>query len=765
MSDLLGIGVSGLQAFKRELDTTSHNIANVNTEGYSRQRVDLAARKPDQYGFGYMGNGVGVDGVKRIVDEFLDRQILSNSTSFSQMDTFHNLVSRVDDLLANADAGLTPTLQSFFNAAQDVANDPTSIPARQVFLARAETLVDRLYSLDQQMANLASQTNSGIGSTLNEVNSLAEGIAMLNRDITTAFSGTNRQPNDLLDKRDQMIRELSEFVDVQVVSQSNGALNVFIGTGQALVVDGEARTLAAVNNAFDPQQIDIVVRQGSNSVVITEQMRGGAIGGSLDFLNQVLYPARNELGRIAVGLAGSFNEQHRQGLDLDGNLGGDFFQALNTGNLSPTVMEGVNNSSAGSDVLTARYADVSQLGNSNYQVRYLGSNQYEVMQTSTNQTRTFTGPNFSFDGLDVEISSAPSVGDTYLIRPSYGLASSLDLAIRDPRAIAAGLPVLGAVAATGNTGDAGVAVAAASDGTPYQAGDYSILLGSVAATAGADGGASIGDFTNASGLGNSLGYELSLNGIVVHTQAEADAPLADLDALAAAINDDVALTGVRAYVEGGNLYLANDPASNQPISVTETLLTTGTPDDADTISGYFGTALTGASNDSATINFSASADSYLVLDGSGTVLDADAYTSGATIAFNGLEAVVTGSANLGDRFSIAGNQGGVGDNRNMLALAGLQTKATLDKGNASYLDVYGRMVANVGAKSQQAAITRDAQATLLQQSVSARESVSGVNLDEEAAALIRFQQAYQAAAQVISTANELFQTLLGAVRR
>ncbi|MCA1805667.1 MAG: hypothetical protein LC646_10105 [Xanthomonadaceae bacterium] len=196
--------------------------------------------------------------------------------------------------------------------------------------------------------------------------------------------------------------------------------------------------------------------------------------------------------------------------------------------------------------------------------------------------------------------------------------------------------------------------------------------------------------------------------------------------------------------------------------MTESMTATG--DAGDTITGYFGTALAGDSA-SATINYAASADSYLVLNGSGTVLDADAYTSGATIAFNGLEATVTGSANLGDRFSIAGNQGGVGDNRNMLALAGLQTKATLDKGNASYLDVYGRMVANVGAKSQQASITRDAQATLLQQSVSARESVSGVNLDEEAAALIRFQQAYQAAAQVISVANELFQTLLGAVRR
>jgi flagellar hook-associated protein 1 FlgK len=636
MSDLLSIGVSGLQAFKRELDTTSHNIANVNTEGYSRQRVDLAARAPERYGFGYMGTGVGVDNVKRIVDEFLDKQILTNSTSMSQIDTFHNLVSRVDELLANPDAGLTATLQSFFNAAQDVANDPTSIPARQVFLARAETLVDSLNGLDQQLASLAHQTNGSIANHLEQVNSLAEGIALLNRDITTAYGGMNRAPNDLLDKRDQMIRDLSQLVEVQLIPQDNGAMNVFIGSGQALVVDSEARTLEAVNNRFDPQQLDIAIRQGSSSVVITDQMRGGAIGGSMDFLNQVLYPARNELGRIAVGLAGSFNEQHRQGLDLDGELGGDFFQALNTGNLSPAVLDGVNNSSSGFDVLSARYGDVSQLGNSNYQVRYIGGNQYEVLQTTTNQLRTFTGPNFAFDGLEIEISSAPSVGDTFLVRPGYGAASNLELAINDPRAIAAGLPVLGATAAAGNGGGATIAMAAATDGTAYVAGDYSILFGP--------------------------------------------------------------------------------------------------------------------------------ADAYQVLDSDSNLVASGTF-NGDPIAFNGLVATFTGTPMAGDSFSITGNQGGVGDNRNMLALAGLQTKGTLDRGNASYLDVYGRMVANVGAKSQQASITRDAQATLLQQSVSARESVSGVNLDEEAAALIRFQQAYQAAAQVISVANELFQTLLGAVRR
>lgn len=767
MGDLLSIGVSGLQAFKRELDTVSHNIANVNTEGYSRQRVDLATRSPDYNGFGYIGNGVGIDGVRRIVDGFLNSQILTNSTSLSTVDTFHGLVSRVDELLANADAGLTPSLQSFFNAAQDLADDPSSIPARQVFLSEAENMVDRLRFLDQQLNTLAQQTTGSITTSLNEVNSLAEGIATFNRDITTAFGGTNKAPNDLLDQRDQLIRELSSQVEVQVVEQSNGALNVFIGNGQALVIGNESRSLSAVNNAFDPSRKDIAISDGNTSVLITDQIRGGSIGGSLDFLEQVLYPARNELGRIGVGLTGTFNAQHRLGQDLDGNLGGDFFGPLNSATLSPAVLDGANNSSAGFNAISASYADVGQLTASDYQVRALGGGQYEVLRLSDNRVTTQTGPSFTVDGLQIDVNSPPSTGDTFLIRPTYQAASRLSVAISDPRAIAAALPVrTGADLA--NTGNGAITSGSVTDAAAYVPDDYSILL---AADSGAvaDGGVSAGSFTD-NNNDSALSYSLSINGTVVYTQNEAAAPLADLNALAAAINGvgnaNVAATGVRAYTDNNNLYLVNEPPTALPINITESLATTaGTVEDADTITGYFGSVLTGASAASNSISYAGQADSYVVLDGSSAVIADGAYTSAAPIAFNGIEVSVSGTPNLGDAFSVDRNLSGAGDNRNMLALAALQSQSTLDNGRASYLDLYGNLVAGVGAKTQQAGITREAASVLLEQSISAREETSGVNLDEEAANLIRFQQAYQAAAQVISTANDLFQTLLGAVGR
>jgi flagellar hook-associated protein FlgK len=344
------------------------------------------------------------------------------------------------------------------------------------------------------------------------------------------------------------------------------------------------------------------------------------------------------------------------------------------------------------------------------------------------------------------------------------LASNLSLAISDPRAIAAAEPSRTATA-PGNTGNAVITNGTVTDAAAYVPDDYSILLGadSGAATAGR------GVFTD-NNADSVLGYDLRINGSLVYTQNEAAAPLADLNALAVAINGigdaNVVTTGVRAYTDNVNLYLVNDPATALPINVTETLNTSaGTLEDADTFTGYFGSALTGVTTPGNSLNFASQADSYVVLDGSGAVVADGAYASANPISFNGIDTVISGVANLGDRFSIGRNIGGVGDNRNMLSLVGLQTRNTMDNGKASYLDVYGRMVATVGAKTQQAGITRDAQQILLDQSIAAREETSGVNLDEEAANLIRFQQAYQAAAQVISTANDLFQTLINAVGR
>ncbi len=635
MSDLLGIGVSGLQAFKRELDTTSHNITNVNTEGYSRQRVDLVTRPPNFTGYGYTGNGVDINGVRRVVDEFLNTQILDNSTNLSQTALFEELTSRVDQLLANADVGLMPSLQGFFNAAQEVADDPTSIPARQVMLFQGEILVDRLNAMDKELTTMERQTNSMVATSLVQVNSIADGIAQLNRQISTAFSGTNTPPNDLLDKRDQLIRELAEKINVSVINESNGAMNVFIGTGQALVIGNDARTLAAVNNAFDPAVKDITISDGSTPVLITEQMQGGSIGGALDFLNKILYPTRSELGRIAIGMAGSFNAQNRLGQDLDGNPGGDFFQALNTGSLRPDVLDDVGNSVAGFGVMSASFVDVNQLTSSNYEVRALSGGQYEVTRLSDKQVSLFSTNTFTVDGVQISFSSPPLTGDSFLVRPSFQGARNLKMGTVDPRSIAAASPVRGA-ADLNNTGSGKVSAVQLTDATTYVPDTYTVTWGA--------------------------------------------------------------------------------------------------------------------------------ANSYSVVNSGGTTVASGTYSAGTPIAFNGIALDIAGVPGVGDQFTVERNIAGVGDNRNMLQLAALQNVNTMDNGNSTYLDLYGRMVSSVGSRAQQASITRDAQQVLYDQSIAARESMSGVNLDEEAAALIRFQQAYQAAAQVINTANELFQTLIGAVR-
>ena len=770
MADLLGIGISGLQAFKTQLDTTSHNIANVNTDGYSRQRVGLTANTPDFSGFGFTGNGVGVGSIQRITDEFLTSQLLSSTTTLNQLDAFHGLASRVDELVANAEVGLTPAIQSFFNSAQDVADDPSSIPARQVFLAEANTLVDRFAGMDNQLSTMARQTNGLVTNSLNQINSLAEGIAALNRTIVNTPTDQSEPPNDLLDQRDELIRRVSELIDVQLVAQDNGALNVFIGNGQALVTDISARTLNAQINTFDPQQLDVFVSDGTTTVNISGQLSGGSLGGSLDFVNDMLNPARNSLGRVAVALADTFNQQHRLGQDLNGNLGGDFFGPVNTGLFAPEVLDSDQNSISGFGALTAQFVDTNQLTTSNYQVRAQGANQYEVLRLDDNAIFSFNvapGGSFTIDGLQVNVVTAPTNGDAFLVRPTFQAASVMSLAISEPRAVAAASPMRSEVDLA-NTGNGAISQAAVTDVATFVPGDYRVVMGDDTGAV-ADAGATRGLFTDA-GAADALSYTLSINGSVVFTQLEADAPLTDLDALAAQINASVGTTGVRAYTDNVNLYLANEPPTALPINVEESLL--GASDAGDDFSGYFNLGpLTGptAPSPSSSVfstSFTSPADSFVVLDSSNAVVTNGAYAgTGTTINFNGIEATVNGSTNLGDQFLVERNLGGEGDNRNLLALVALQNVDVLDNGTATYLDAYGSLVADVGSKTQQAGITRDAQQVLVEQATAAREAVSGVNLDEEAANLIRFQQAYQAAAQVINTANDLFQTLINAVGR
>src|SRR4051812_31614074 len=186
MPDMLGTGVSSLRALQRALDTTSHNIANVSTPGYSRQSVVFQTRQPSTIGSSWIGNGVDVNQVRRIYDQFLTAQSRSSGGNLARLDAFATQAARVDNMLGDSTNGLSSTLQSFTDALSEVSSTPGSIPARQVLLAQGNALVQRLQTYDQRLRDMSADVDTRFAGEAKEINLLSQGIASLNRQITTA---------------------------------------------------------------------------------------------------------------------------------------------------------------------------------------------------------------------------------------------------------------------------------------------------------------------------------------------------------------------------------------------------------------------------------------------------------------------------------------------------------------------------------------------------------------------------------------------------
>ncbi|MGA7800096.1 MAG: flagellar hook-associated protein FlgK [Gammaproteobacteria bacterium] len=631
--DLLGIATGGLQAFQQALSTTGNNIANVNTDGYSREQVNLAPQIPVATGAGFIGTGVEVTGVTRSYNQFVTEQVRSTTSTNASLQTYANLAGNVANLLGDSSAGLSPALQSFFNAVQGVANNPTDPSARQVMLSQGQTLASRFNYMNQQLSDQRKQADGQLGDTVSQINSLAQSLAAINQKIVTATGQAGGQPpNTLLDQRDTLLNKLSQQVSVSTVAQSDGSLNVFIGKGQPLVTEFTAGSLSHTPAPAPGMQPVVSFSSSGNAggVPVTDNLSGGKLGGLLSFRKQVLEPAQSALDRLAASVGTTFNSQHAKGMTLNGTLGGDFF------NVSPTVSPVPTNAGGATVSATFDPSTVSQLGASSYTLTYNGSNNWTLTPAGgAATTLTGSGP-FTAGGLKIAVSGTPSANDQYTI--ATNAARSIGVAIQDPANIAAAAPV-----AASNT-------------------------------------------SSNSGSG-------TLSNLTVQDPSNA--------------------------------------GLQHAVSITFT-----------------------------------SPTQYNVTDTtSGTALATGVgYTSGQSVTYNGWTATLQGSPAAGDSFTVGANTGGVGDNRNALALAGLQNSLTMDGGASSFSGNYSQLVANVGTKTSQAQTNQKAQQALLQQAQSAQSSVSGVNLDQEAANLVKYQQAYQAAAHVVTIANTVFQTLLSAVR-
>ena len=545
MSNIFDIGSSALNSLQRAISTTGNNIANANTDGYSRQEVELASRTPNRIGGFTFGTGVEVSSVERAYDAFLTQDVRARTSSSSYFESYATTAGQVDNLMADPATSISAAMDRFFASMEAVANSPTSQAERQVMLSEAETLASRFNYVDARLSELAENSNEQMSVYVTDINQYAQDIAQLNVQIVRLEKTPGGSPNDLLDQRDRAIESLAKLVRVDSRVQEDGSINVFTTSGHRLVSQSGAETL----RLSPAQQPDGPVRlfvsaPGGADTEISNLSLGGELGAAIDVSLNVIDRARRDIGLLAVGLTETFNTQHEAGDTLNQVAGAEFFTSI-----TPVATASPLNS--GTTIVSAVIDDATELTGASYQIDYTDT-VVTITNLSTNTTQEINGTTVSIDGLTFTVSPFSNLtdGDRFLVEPTGRAASSMAVAITDTSDIAA--------------------------------------------------------------------------------------------------------------------------------------------------------------------------------------------------------------ANSG---------GNVGDNRNMLSLINLRDANTLKDGTQSVYDIYNNAVSQVAVDTRSAGANADTELSLLQSVTDRRDGITGVNLEEEAANLIRYQQAYQAAAQIITTANDVFDTLLRATSR
>ncbi len=630
MSDLLSNGASALLTFQRALSTTSQNIANVNTEGYSRQRVNLESVVSDPNQRLQVGSGVTVTNIERMQDEFATAQVLQTTSAYARHQTHLDMANQIDSFMADDALSLTPALNRFYDAIQDANSDPASLANREIIIEQASSLSTRFRGMQQQLDGLQEEVNNRLSTSVTNVNDISSSIAEINAQIITRNGITHGQTaNSLLDQRDQLIVELSELADIRTQVQEDGAMNVYAGNGMALVVGADAQQLRIAQDTDTPGQLEIEIDVGTNWQPVGTLLQGGSIGGLRDFERDTLSKTMHEVGRLALVLANSINEQHKQGIDLQGNNGTNIFSSGN-----PEVMSSSLNTGSGN--VAAIISDVNSLEASDYRIRFDGSG-YTTTRVSDGQQTTGTLP-MTIDGIELSVSGVPSTGDTFIVSPTRRAAAYIDNTLTSADALALASPL-----------------------------------------------------STSSSIDNIGTARLELSAIP-------------------------------------------DPQNpNLKNSVEIVFTDNSTFDVLDTSNGS-------------------------------TLATGQTYTPGSSVQFNGWEITISGTASAGDVHQVDAASSNNGSNGNGLALAGLQTALTI-AGNQSINDTYGSLVSSVGGQNRSLQTRSLALENLNTNALERQQSVQGVNLDEEAVNLSRYQQAYQASAQIIATADTLFQTVLNAVAR
>ena len=644
MSGIFNIGVRSLQANQAALQTTGNNIANVNTPGYSRQSVVVQTVQGQYTGGGYIGAGVDISTVQRQHSEFLTRQsALSSSVAASDTERLAQL-KQLEDVFQGGEAGLGSAISDMMNAFSDVANAPTDLSARAVVLTRVDEATARIRTAESRMTDLRRGVGSELASAVASVNSLAARISKVNQEIART-NGSGQAPNDLLDQRDQLIKDLNGYVQTSSVAADDGTVSIFLASSQPLVLGTSVRPVALGTDAFgDPSKAKLTLTQGSSTTVLEEAtLGGGKLAGLLRFQNSDLQDAGQLLGRLALAIGTAVNAQHRLGLDLKGAAGGDLIQMGPIPDGRP-AKSNTGNATVAMAVQTIPSSGASSLLASDYQINFTGSSAGSVTRLSDGLVTEFTTTPIKIDGLDLTITGTAAQGDSFLLKPFSAVAATIATAFASPGALAMSSPV--------------------------------------AARAGS----------------NNLGT-LALASLVTRSV----------------------------------------PA---PAAVTLTFTAPGTYTRSDT----------GAT----TYPYTA-----------GQAIEYSPAT--ATTSASGWSLTLKGAAVAGDTF-VVGSNASVQPNAdprlnagNALSLLALRDAALFE--GSAMTDGYAGLMAQVGVMVQGASYAADVSQSIANNVEQDRSSVAGVNLDEEAAKLLQYQQAYQASAKMLQIAQGVFDALLQSLGR
>jgi len=637
---LLSIGTRAMFANYAALQTIGHNIANANTEGYSRQQVEFATAQGQFTGAGFFGKGVDVAAVTRAHNEFLTREAATAASQAAADGARLEQLRRLETVFPAGEGGLGYAASALLNAVVDLASRPQDLSTRQVVLARAQDMAQRYAAAGAQIDSLQEGVVQDLQVAVASVNRLTQGIANVNEQIARVV-GSGQTPNDLLDQRDQLVAELSELVQVTTLPADDGTLAVFVAGGQRLVLGTQATALAYVNDEFDITRGAIAVQDSATLRTLPSSLlAGGSIGGLLRFQNEDLADARAALGRMAAAFSTRANEQQALGLDLrtPPGAGAPMFSFG-----APLALAAQSNARdvAGNFIgsVSMTIADETALQASEYTLAPDATTpgQFVLTRRSDGLVRSIASGD-TVDGVTINVSAA-AAGDRFLLQPVSRAAVNMRRVLDDPRGLAAASP-LQAESSNNNTGTATIA-----------------SLRIVDPAADPEQTASIA-FTNSSGA-----YTWELR----------------------------------------------DRTSNALLS-----------------------------------------------SGSGT------WQPGQAIALNGFEMSLDGVPASGDQFTVSKTAYPGVSNGNALALAALRDQTFV--GGETVTDAYASVMAGVGVSVQGARTAADVSGAVASQARDRVSAETGVNLDEEAARLIQFQQSYQAAAKVLQVAQSVFDTLLQTTR-